>query len=395
MTGISLLDCSGSANSQIDWTRGRHKFEFSPVNARIRPHRPYDPLILTDMTVNKRQLLLRGLKSTGGLRLLESVRPWTGLVVLNYHRIGTAGDSLFDRALWSATQDDFDQQVRQLKRNCEIIGLEDLTEVLYGLECGRPSFRARNRFAMITFDDGYRDNFEYAFPVLKSNGVPAVFFITTGFLDRGSPGWWDEISWMVRSSTRTAIDMSAWLGDITSIDPGREAAIQKLVQCYYGLDTEGSGRFLECLAAETGTGRAPAEIAAELWMNWDQVREMRDGGMSFGAHTVTHPVLATRTAEEQSFEICESKLRLEQELGDPVTALSYPVGRRDSFDQTTRTALSHHGIELAFSYYGGHVAAGQREPIDRHDIPRVAVESDTSLSDFRSYLALPQIFARH
>ena len=61
--------------------------------------------------INKRHLLKRTLSVTGGLRLLESVRVWNGLLVLNYHRIGTSGDSLFDHGLWSATQDDFDAQV--------------------------------------------------------------------------------------------------------------------------------------------------------------------------------------------------------------------------------------------------------------------------------------------
>ncbi len=57
---------------------------------------------------------------------------------------------------------------------------------------------------MVTFDDGYRDNYDLAFPVLKRHGVPGVFFITTGFLDQRRVAWWDDISWMVKTSSRTA-----------------------------------------------------------------------------------------------------------------------------------------------------------------------------------------------
>lgn len=342
-------------------------------------------------------MLLSGLEVTGGLRLLESTAAWNGLLVLNYHRIGNAGESLFDRALWSATQEDFDRQVQLLKRSCEVIGLDELPEVVRELECDRPSLSG-HRFAMVTFDDGYLDNFELAFPVLKSHDVPGVFFITTGFIDESPLAWWDEISWMVRSTGRESIDATAWLGDRVVIDrPDCDVAIQSLLQHYYGLDASRSVEFLEFLAESTGAGRAPRSLSDGLWMSWNQVRQMRSEGMSLGAHTVTHPVLARQSVEQQSFEICESRLRLEQELGESITALSYPVGRRDAFNQATRTAISHHGIEWAFSYYGGFLsrADARRDGVDRLDIPRVAVEADTTISDFRSYIALPQIFSRH
>ena len=360
------------------------------------------------MPINKRKILLRGLKATGGLRLLESTSAWSGLLVLNYHRIGTVGDSLFDRALWSASQETFDRQVRLLARSCEVVGLDELPDVVRGLESGRRSLASQDRFAMITFDDGYVDNFEQAFPVLKSNGVSGVFFVTTGFVDETPLAWWDEISWMVRSSRCESIrcesircesiDASVWSGGRVVIDrPDCDVAIRSLLQHYYGLDASRTVEFLDFLAEATGAGRAPRSLSDGLWMNWDQVRQMRAEGMSFGAHTVTHPVLARLSPEQQSFEICESKLRLERELGEPITALSYPVGRRDAFDQRTQTALSHHGIEWAFSYYGGFLTRdlARRRQVDRLDIPRVAVESDTSSADFRSYVALPQVFSRH
>ena len=90
--------------------------------------------------------------------------------------------------------------------------------------------------------------------------------------------------------------------------------------------------------------------------------------------------------------------RIEQELGEFVTALSYPVGSRQAFNTDTRTALQNNDFDWAFSYYGGFLnrsAVGASEPFDRLDIPRVAIESDTSLNEVRSICSLPQIFARH
>ena len=185
-----------------------------------------------------------------------------------------------------------------------------------------------------------------------------------------------------------------WLAERLSLHADeQDVTIQRLLRRYYRLDGSETDAFLAELAEATGSGRATENQGAGLWMNWDHVRSMQSAGMSIGAHTVTHPVLSRLTADEQNMEICESRLRLEHELGMPVSALSYPVGNREAFNDTTRAALSQNGFDWAFSYYGGHVRGGNG--VDRFDIPRVAVESDVTLEDFRSCCALPHVFARH
>ncbi len=341
---------------------------------------------------NKRQFLRQVLEGSGGLRLLESVPAWSGLVVLNYHRIGTPGHSLLDHALWSATQDDFDAHVRMLKSHFDLIGVDDLASAIG--DASRDATRRRYRFAMLTFDDGYIDNYELAFPVLQANNATATFFVTTGFVGDRRPGWWDEIAWMVRSSPRRSVRLAKpWFEGVAEVatEPASDL-IRQLLRKFYLLPGHETGSFLDWIADVTGSGRAPAILSETLWMNWDQVNEMADAGMSIGAHSVTHPVLARLSAEEQAFEILESRLVIEQAIGRPVTAFSYPVGRRDAFNVDTRNALSEAGFDWAFSYYGGFVSG---EAADRFDIPRVAVEADTARSDFRAVCALPQIFARH
>ena len=342
--------------------------------------------------INKRQFLRQILDHSGGLRLLEAVPAWSGLVVLNYHRIGTAGHSLLDHALWSATQDDFDSQVRMLKAHFELIGLDDLVSAIG--DASRDADRRRHRFAMLTFDDGYIDNYELAFPVLQTHNVPATFFLTTGFVGDRQPGWWDEIAWMVRSSPRRTLRLeSPWFDETDEVATGpADDLIGRLLQKFYSLPGHKTAGYLDWIAVVTGSGRAPAVLSESLWMNWDQVRHMAAAGMGIGAHTVTHPVLANLSAEEQLFEVLESRLIIEREIGRPVTAFSYPVGRRNSFNTDTRNALSQAGFDWAFSYYGGFVSG---QTADRFDIPRFAVEADTEVSEFRAVCALPQIFARH
>lgn len=344
--------------------------------------------------INKRELLRRTLSATGGIKALETLPVWNGLIVLNYHRIGTPTDPRFDEALWSATQDDFDQQVRMLKDGFDVIGVSELPDALRELKlAGRQPWKS-SRFAMITFDDGYVDNYELAYPVLKANDAKGVFFVATGFVDEPRLPWWDEIVWMIRSSQRYGIELPEnWVDEPLKFgDSDRRQVINRLLRVYYRLDGGRTEQFLNRIAEAAGSGRAPKEAADGQWMSWDMIQEMSDAGMDFGAHTVTHPILANLTAEEQGMEICESRLRLERQLDRPITSLSYPVGKRESFNDDTRAALSNNGFDWAFSYYGGHSSGAD---IDRYDIPRVAIESDVSIAEFRSCCALPHVFARH
>jgi peptidoglycan/xylan/chitin deacetylase (PgdA/CDA1 family) len=330
----------------------------------------------------KRQMLAQTLGRFGCNRLLLLAGSWRGLLVLNYHRVGSSVGSPFDRNLWSATQDDFSRQVQFLQRHFDVVGIDDLENVLS---------RRTGRSVMITFDDGYRDNYELVFPVLRAHGSRAVFFLTTGFLDHSRVAWWDEIAWMVRQSSRQRIEASNWTRRPIDWDRAeRCGAIRQLLSIYKHLSGDQTESYLEFLAEATGSGRCPAEAAGEMWMTWDMVREMSAAGNDFGGHTMNHPVLSQLSPEDQDREIEGCRLRIAAELGVPPVAFSYPVGGREAFDEITRASLAAHGFRWAFSYYGGYTRPGYFDPLD---LPRVAVESDVSFPEFHSMTALPQVFA--
>ncbi|MGB2710613.1 MAG: polysaccharide deacetylase family protein, partial [Conexibacter sp.] len=121
--------------------------------------------------------------------LLARLPLWRGVLVLNYHRVGDGSATPWDHTLWSATAEGFDAQLTFLARHAEVVGPDDLP----ALAAGR-----RGRRVLLTFDDGYRDNHEIAYPLLRRHGLQATFFLATGFLDRPHVAWWDEIAWMVR-----------------------------------------------------------------------------------------------------------------------------------------------------------------------------------------------------
>lgn len=327
--------------------------------------------------LSKRELLARTLDVTGSGRVLRSLRTWNGVLVLNYHRVGSPGDSLFDHHLWSASAEDFDRQVAFLAENFDVISLADLEQAL----C-----QPHGQFMMLTFDDGYRDNFSVAFPILKSHGISATFFITTGFIDRPRIPAWDEIAWMLRTTSLKTLTANEWLP--TSVNLATEG-FRRLLAVYKSLGTELTEVYLGFLADALSTGRCPTSLASDQWMTWDMLREMRAGGMTFGGHTVTHPILANATADQQDWEIGECRQRLITEVGQSIDAFSYPNGKQGDFNEFTRAALRHHGYRWAFNFSGGYCHAGQT---DHFALPRTAVETDMDLAMFRATATLPQYF---
>jgi lipopolysaccharide exporter len=313
--------------------------------------------------VGRAERLAQCIERSGVAAVLSRVPTWRGVLVLCYHRIGRPGPGVHDPRLWSATQEDFDGQLRFLSRNVEVVSGDELAAALEA---------PRGRHVALTFDDGYRDNYELAYPVLRAHGLPAVFFLATGFIDRPHVAWWDEIAWMVRGTDQ-------------------EAATEALLDSYQQLPTELADAFLDRLAAQAGSGRADPTAACTTWMTWDMVREMQRGGMTFGAHTVDHPVLSRCSTERQQQEIDDSVARLRHELGRQPTMFSYPVGGRAAFDDRTRAYLRDAGITHAFSFYGGYVSRGG---FDRLDLPRAYVSPTISAARFRARVTLPRVFCR-
>lgn len=320
------------------------------------------------------------LDSAGVARLLSSVGAWRGTLVLNYHRIAPA-DTRPTGEGWSATEDELDSQLRYLNKHVEVVGPEALLE------------RRNGRSVILTFDDGYRDNYERALPLLREHGVPATFFLATGFLDRGGVAWWEEIDWMVQSSTRPRLNGALTAGAELSLGDkaARRKAVARLLERYKQLPGGETEQFLDQLAQATGSGRLDPGEGRDAWMTWDMARELLAAGMSIGGHSVSHPVLARLPQGQQRREILECRDRLAQELGIPMELFSYPVGLPGTFDERTIACLREAGVRLAFSYYGGYSRLHVPNP---YDVPRSSVWLGMQPERFHALTALPQVFAR-
>jgi peptidoglycan/xylan/chitin deacetylase (PgdA/CDA1 family) len=318
--------------------------------------------------------------TTGVSAVLRRVPAWRGVLVLAYHRIGDHRGSPYDPNLFSATPEAFARQLDLLAEHAEIVP----PSAVAGLA------GARGRHVAITFDDGYRDNHEHALPALEARGLPAAFFVPTGFVDAPRVAWWDEIAWMAGHATADAVPAGPWLDAPVALGDA-PAAAERLTARFKELPAADTDAYLEFLAAATGAGRAPAEGGAELWMTWDQVRDLHRRGMEVGGHTVDHPVLARLEPEGQRTQVDGCLGRLNDELGEPVTLFSYPVGTDGAYDDESRRCLDRAGVHTAFALAGGYVRRGAVDPLA---LPRTSIHHTMSDAQVRARVQLPSVFAR-
>jgi peptidoglycan/xylan/chitin deacetylase (PgdA/CDA1 family) len=333
-------------------------------------------------SMSKRRIAAQLLDATHLGVLLRKFKNWQGLLTLAYHRIGGAADYPYEQGLWSATPEGFESQLRFLKKDFDVIGPSDLQQVLS---------QDGGRYVLISFDDGYRDNYETAFPILKAQSARAVFFLSTGFLDHPRLPWWNEIAWMIRTCPRQTIPGGTYFTHPIVLDElDRQRALRVVLRKYKSLPGDSVSEYLNFLADATGAGRFQENGIANEWMTWDMVREMKVRGMFFGGHTVNHPVLAQLPLTQQREEIAGCAQRLLEELGEPMQWFSYPVGGREAFNKDTRFCLKEQNVKYAFSYDGGFQKFTDLDPFD---IPRTAVELDVTPDLFRAVLTIPQVFA--
>lgn len=207
-----------------------------------------------------------------------------------------------------------------------------------------------SRAACITFDDGYADNFTVALPILKKHNLTATFFISTGFLDGGRM-WNDTIIETFRSYSAKTLDLTA-LGlepiPLHSMLDKRNAialVINKIKYLHPEQRTEFTGKFSEL---------TQVELPNDLMMTSDQVREMRNADMLIGAHTASHPILAKIDNKLAKTEIKNSKVFLEELLGERIRLFAYPNGKAGTDYLPDHVAMVQElGFEAAVSTESG------------------------------------------
>lgn len=322
---------------------------------------------------SKKEILARFASHTGVTRVLESLPGCASLLILNYHRVGDPRLTPYDPGTYSCSAEEFDWQVTWLKQRFPILNLHQAVDIVHGR--ATPAKTS----ILLTFDDGYRDNYDEAFPVLRKHGVSATFFLPTMFVGSYLLPWWDEIAFMVKSSRGTSLKLTyphAEEFDLTNRD--RATTVFEVLRFFMRASEVDTERFLHELEAATGVDR-PGKDAQRCFMTWEEARKMQAAGMCFGSHTHTHEILGRLPYERQVEELRISRQILEKELDCEINTLAYPRGRMSSFSEQTFAALRETNYKTAFSFYSGLNKPGKINPFD---VLREAVEME-SRSIFR------------
>jgi peptidoglycan/xylan/chitin deacetylase (PgdA/CDA1 family) len=330
-----------------------------------------------------RHIVAAGLYQTGLLRALQAMSrhcelaPENGggerlrrvrqpkYAVLGYHSVGSYSLPLYCRL----PRQVFAEQMRYIKRNYRVISLRQMVEELHDP-------RPRGQSVVVTFDDGYLGTYLDAFPVLKEYAIPATVYLIAASIESGEPAWYDRIFLRFQRATS---EMTVTLDTrktfrLTDLASRVEAAATA-ISFLRTLPDEERQRW--CGSLEEAMPLPPEELRGSM-MNWDQVREMTEAGISFGCHTMTHPVLSRLTPDAAQREVAESKWLIEQRLGIGVDDFAFPFGKASDCGAIGADALSALGLRTAIT-----TIVGVNEPgADRFRLRRMVQGEELSLAMF-------------
>ncbi len=263
----------------------------------------------------------------------------TEYTMLVYHRVVEQPDPFYS---YATSLNVFEAQLAMLKRFCAVVALD---EVIERLEAGRP---LPKRCVVLTFDDGFRDTYTLAWPLLKRHGLPATLFVAVQALDEGVL-WPDLLRAMIRQTTaqrvvlNTLNDMVVDLADL----PQRVAAVSQLGEHLKAVSNVLKERALDELVAKLLDCSRQEVSVPGLMLSWNEVCILAEEGMTIGSHSLTHPILSRLSLPEAEHEIRGSRQRLEEHLSRPVQHFAYPNGQLADFSEGIREIVRSAGYHSA------------------------------------------------
>ena len=299
----------------------------------------------------------------GVLWILQRILMRRRAIVLTYHRVLTADERarVASHPAMVVDRDVFAKQMALLKRRFTVLSLDALTERL------RSGLPLPNSSCLITFDDGWKDTFDNALPVLERLRLPAVVFLPVGYVGSRRVFWQEALTRLLRLAANTAKErplvrerlrnvLSRFgLEPLLDAEPdGCERLIEAAIAERKGANAVETGRLVDALSRELGTSTEEFSDV-DGFVTWQQVRLMAERGMAFGGHGVEHRLLTCIPEAESRAEVEGARETLQANLGHPIEAFCYPNGY---FTTAIVEQVRKAGYTIAFSTRRGLVEAG-------------------------------------
>jgi peptidoglycan/xylan/chitin deacetylase (PgdA/CDA1 family) len=250
-----------------------------------------------------------------------------------------------------------------------------------------------SRAALITFDDGYLDNYTNAYPILKARNLPAIIFLATDYIGIDKPFYWDLVAYCFHHTTRDCVDLPiigerSWVDDLSRTRV-MLAWIDTLKKVPDTDKQKAVARLPDILGVSVGE-----DAFRGLTISWSQAREMNANGIGMGGHTVSHPILTRIPLDDVTLEVSRSKQRIEDELKTRVFSFAYPNGQLTDFNRAIMTRVEQVGYKAAFTLLSGptrHTTVANQP----FSIRRIFLSHEDNFSRFIAKLTgLPRIIQR-
>ena len=312
---------------------------------------------------------LETLYFTGGHHLAGPFLAGVGLI-LTFHRVRPSRPDGFqpNRSL-EITPAFLEETISRIRASgLDIVSLDEAHRRLAARDFSR-------RFAVLTFDDGYRDNAEYAWPILKRHGAPATLFVPSSFADGDGVLWWIELERAIALSDTIALDMDGESRRFdTSTDAGKDDAFDTIYWWLRGLPDEADARRV-CRELAVGAGVDVASICRELCMDWDELAKFAAHRLiTIGSHTRCHCMLSKLSDQSVRDEMRLGAERIEEKLGIKPLHFAYPVGDPTSAGPREFEIAAGLGFKTAVTTRPGVLFGEHRDHLTA--LPRISVNGE-------------------
>lgn len=245
----------------------------------------------------------------------------------------------------------FRSHMKSLRRFYNVISHEHALDILSGDSSPIP------RAVVVNFDDGYRDNWENAFPVLKEYGIPATVFLTTGLIGTNKRIWLNELYLDFHRTTIPSLHFSNEYGEHFEYQLSTKEDRRKALFSVRHLLKNAGGPFRSELVDNLKkqlNERVSGYDSNDLKMlSWEQINQMSHFDISFGAHSVNHLILSNESPVVRVLEIRNSKTAIEEKTGKPVDIFAYPGNAGKGFDEQTKSAVLDSGFRACCLFSTG------------------------------------------
>lgn len=301
--------------------------------------------------VRKKEFLADIIFHSNLVSLFQRLPLRNKMIVFNYHRIRPVSDNFstdFDDGVYNLDADQFERQIRWLKNNTHVMSEEEL------LSCYRDgSFFCPDRSrpcVLITFDDGYKDNYTIAYPILKNYKVPAILFVATQMVNNRTVPWWDVISYLIKRCAKPFINYE---GRQFSMKNQKKEAIAFFQHRMKQEKHENTRYLLSEISDLCKVAPPPFELQDKEILSWEEIREMARNNIAIGSHTHTHRVLTTISDHAQKEEMILSRILIEDYIRKPLISIAYPVGEPHNITMETPGIAATNKYLLGFTTNSG------------------------------------------